>query len=618
MVGHSEDSGPMTNDVRLARVPRQQWPEGSLRPMYRWNMGYPRVVSDKHGPDYAPVDGQQLSKPLGFIPQVRETWAYWDTTYGVQNEWGLSIGESTCTARTVGWPVDKPYGFNLAGIEDLSKIALERCKTARCAIETMGAIAVQHGFYSADGGEPSKPAYDGSSECLLLADGNPGELWIFNVLTGQGNASAIWAAQRVPDNHVTAIGNAFSIRKMNLSDSENFLYSPDVTSLAREKGWWSPHRDDPPEIFNFFAAYGYTPASSDVHEHNVLAFYSGRRLWRIFSVLSPIEGAKLNPKEGNLPLTKHPYPTSVPAAKGSVTLQMVLDMYRDHYEGTPYDLTKGMSAGPFGNPNRGITPASLNGLWERAISMYRTSWSFVLEAKPSYKSVTWFGWDAPHGTTYLPLFGAAVEPAPESYHNHEGHMSRFSHKTAFWAFNLVNQYQDLNFQLINADVQRRAHRIESDAQQQVALWIEEANLTHDVPSALKILTLHSNTFAQKAVDEHWEFAYSLFAKYGRYVVTHNESANGESVHGIGSQEYPEWWLRSPEVGFSTWAWDGPYHGVTLISTALTAGRESHISVVHACLLALCASAVAAGVAHRLGVRRGKRSMEMRDYYIIQP
>jgi dipeptidase len=138
----------------------------------------------------------------------------------VQNEWGLSIAESTCTARTVGWPADKPYGFNLAGIEDLSKIALERCKTARCAVETMGKIAVQHGFYSADGGEPSQPAYDGSSECLLLADGNPGELWIFNVMTGKGNASAIWAAQRVPDDHVTAIGNTFTIRKMNLSDSK--------------------------------------------------------------------------------------------------------------------------------------------------------------------------------------------------------------------------------------------------------------------------------------------------------------------------------------------------------------------------------------------------------------
>jgi len=616
MVGHSEDSGPMTNDVRLARVPRQQWPEGSLRPMYHWNMGYPRVVSDKFGPDYAPMDGETPSKPLGYIPQVEKTWAYWDTTYGVQNEWGLSIAESTCTARTVGWAADKPHGFNLAGIEDLSKIALERCKTARCAVETMGKISVKHGFYSADGGEPSAPAYSGSSECLLLADGSPGELWIFNVMTGKSNASAIWAAQRVPDNHVTAIGNAFTIRKMNLSDSQNFLHSPSVSSLAKENGWWTPQRDAP-EIFDFFGAYGYTPPSSEVLMSNVLAFYSGRRMWRVFSVFSPSEGAKLDPNGGNLPNAKQPYPTSVPTAKGSITLQMVMDMYRDHYEGTPYDLTKGMAAGPYGNPNRAVTPEGVPGLWERAISMFRTSWSFVLEAKPNAKSVTWFGWDAPHGTAYLPFFGAAVDPAPESYRSREGHMSKFSHKTAFWAFSLVNQYQDLNFQLINADVQRRAHQVEKHAQQQVASWVAEAEQAHDVPAARKLLTLRSNAFAQTVVDEWWEFAYTLFGKYGRYVVTFNETANGEIVHGAGSQEYPEWWLRSPEVGFTTWSKDGPYHGIDLSSTLLSAKGENHISVVHACLIALCAAAVAAALAHRSGVREGKRSMETGDYFVMQ-
>jgi len=175
MIGHSEDSGPSANDVRLVRVPRQQWAEGSKRPLYSWRPGYPRVVSTElHTPDYAPVNGEELDVPLAHIPQVKETWAYWDTDYGVQNEWGVSIGESTCTAKTVGWPSNLPYGYNNAGIEDLSKIALERCKTARCAAETMGTIAVDQGFYSADSGEPSAPGYTGSSECLLLADATPG------------------------------------------------------------------------------------------------------------------------------------------------------------------------------------------------------------------------------------------------------------------------------------------------------------------------------------------------------------------------------------------------------------------------------------------------------------
>merc|ERR1711937_970268 len=111
-----------------------------------------------------------------------------------------------------------------------------------------------------------------------------------------------------------------------------------------------------------------------------------------------------------------------------------------------------MAAGPFGNPNRGPAETGVSGQWERAISMYRTAWSFVLEARPNKRSITWFGWDAPHGTAYLPFFGAAAEGAPLSYHTHEGCQSKFSTKVAWWAFNIVNQYTDLNFKVINADV----------------------------------------------------------------------------------------------------------------------------------------------------------------------
>lgn len=82
----------------------------------------------------------------------------------MQNEWGLSIGESTATAMTAGWAVSKPWGRCRVGIEDLTKLALERCKTARCAVQTMGDIAVEQGFYSADSGSPQAPAYSGSSE----------------------------------------------------------------------------------------------------------------------------------------------------------------------------------------------------------------------------------------------------------------------------------------------------------------------------------------------------------------------------------------------------------------------------------------------------------------------
>lgn len=628
MVGHSDDSGPSATDVRLVRVPRRKWPQGSLRPLFRWADGYPRVVNAALSPEYAPVDQQRETVPLGYIPQVSQTWAYWDTDYGVQNEAGLSLGESTCTAKTVGWSADLPYGHNRAGIEDLSKIAMERCETARCAVQVMGEIAVEQGFYSADSGQPENPAYSGSAECLAVADAKLGELWIFNVLTGKNNASAIWAAQRVPSSHVAAVGNSFTIRKMNLSDGENFMHSSEVSRLAEEMGWWSRENEAVPGIFDFFGSYGYVPTTMNEAERNVLAFYSGRRMWRIFSLLSPAEGAKLDPNRGNLPDTQDPYPGSVLAPKKSVTLQMVLDAYRDHYEGTPYDLTQGMAAGPFGTPNRGITPRGVLGLWERAISMHRTSFSFVCVARPKGRSIMWFGLDSPHGSTYLPFYGAASTSAPDSYHSHKGFQSKFSNSVAWWAFNLVNQYQDLNFRAINADVRQRAREIESQAMRLTALWEEEADAVSPRGASLAVLTARSNAFAEDVVAGWWNFCTTLFAKYGRYVVTYNESENGESMAG---QAYPEWWVRSPEVGFSTWAPRGPYHGMLLSAevsprlsqpaleaSSLPASLVTKINVPMVFVLWLLSATFLAGIAHQVGVRQGRESHDIHQGYVHYP
>lgn len=624
MVAHSEDSGPATNDVRLTRVPRKQWPEGSLRPLYVWNAGYPRVVSTVlDTPDYAPFGDEELTEPIGHIAQVRETWAYWDMDYGMQNEWGLSMGESTCTARTVGWPANVPHGHNRAGIEDLSKIALERCTTARCAVETMGKIAVEQGFYSADSGAPSAPAYAGSSECLIIADASPGEIWIFDIMTGKNNASAIWAAERVPDNHVTIAANTFTIRTMNLSDSRNFLYSPHVSALAEEMGWWSRDKDASPDLFDFMGAYGYTPPAGAGEENNIVNYYSSRRMWRIFSLLSPAEGAKLDPERGNLPHEKNPYPNSVPAPRRSLTRQNLMDAYRDHYEGTAYDLTKGMAAGPFGNPNRGPTPPGLTGLWERAVSMHRATWSFVLEARPHRRSMAWFGWDAPHSTAYLPLYAAATESAPESYHSHDGHMSKFSNKVAFWAWNVASQVQNNNFQLINADVLKNAHRLEKEGAQAVESWEAEAEKAESEDAAIALLTQRSNAFVHKAVEDWWQFSFSLFAKFHHYGIVYNESGTNGEVW----LNYPEWWLKSPEVGFTSWSPKGPYHGILL--DAQVATREpildeklpiaSGIDLTWVVMIAICSSCLSVVVAHKVGFRRGQKSAsaDMQYYYAMR-
>ncbi|CAE7426497.1 pipD, partial [Symbiodinium necroappetens] len=346
-----------------------------------------------------------------------------------------------------------------------------------------------------------------------------------------------------------------------------------VTDLAVEKGWWHPSEAKFPGVFDFFGAYGYQPtaentAIEDIASiRNLMAYYSGRRMWRIFSLLSPSEGEKLDPNLGNLPKTKNPYPPSVPAPRGSVTRSMVMNALRDHYEGTPYDLTKGMAAGPHGTPNRGpIT--GIKGQWERAISMFRTAYSYVLEIRPNRRSITWFGYDAAHGTAWMPFYGSSPIPAPQMYTAHGLNMSTFNTDAAWWAFNLVNQYSDINFQLpvrlINGEARAKAGEIELEAAKLVKVW--EASIdSSGEEDDLAILAAKTNAYAEVKVQEWWKFAWYLIAKYGRQVVTYNESSVG-GVNYTG-QIYPQWWLQSPDVGFTTWSPKGPWIGVPDIGCA---------------------------------------------------
>ncbi|RHX99976.1 hypothetical protein DYB36_013467, partial [Aphanomyces astaci] len=308
-------------DLRLVFVPAADYDHGSERAVYDFNPGYPRVTTMQRGPDYMPKVGENLTEPLGYIPQVQHTYAYFDQDYGIMNEVQLSIAESTCAAKTVGWPTDVPYGYNMFGIAELTKLALERCDSAR---------SVKYGFYSEDSGSPLTPGYGDSAEALAISD-KYGETWIFH------NASAVWAAQRVPPGHVAAVANGFIIRELNLTNSDNYLASPNVHSFAQSMGWWDPSAGP----FDFTAAYNYhTPGP-------IGPLYVGRRVWRILDWFAP--SLRLNATLGQSTLPTYPFSVPVDAP---VTLHSVFELLKDHYEGTAFDMTQGLAAGPFGNPTR--------------------------------------------------------------------------------------------------------------------------------------------------------------------------------------------------------------------------------------------------------------------------
>jgi|TARA_B110000208_G_scaffold119461_1_gene146050 dipeptidase len=327
--------------------------------------------------------GQSPSVAIGTIPEVNSTYGYFEANYGIMNEWSVGFGESTCSG-VFGTNSVGHGGKALLSIDSLSRIAMERAKTSKQAVHIMGTLAEKYGFYGAG-------SFEGSAESLMVVD--PTEGWIFQILPDDTGASAIWAAARVPDDHVGIVANMFTIRGLDVDDTKNFAFSASVHTIAQKKGWWKP--DDGP--LDFTAIY-----SDGEYAHK---FYSGRRMWGGYGMLAP--SVKLPDNYTDLRFDTV-YPTFVKPDK-KVTVADLLAVHRTFYEGTKYDMTKGVAAGPFGNPDRfktqGIT--KIKGAWERSIGLFRTTQAHVLQARSwlpkGQGGVVWYGPHAAHGSCFVPL-----------------------------------------------------------------------------------------------------------------------------------------------------------------------------------------------------------------------
>ncbi|OQR89843.1 peptidase [Achlya hypogyna] len=523
IVTHNDDAGGDAADLRLVAIAAADHAPGARRSLYKLFGGYPRVVAEDRGPQYAPVKGQNLSEPLGFIPQVPHTYSYIQQEYGIVNEVQLAIGESTCSAKTTGWPRNIPGGQSLLGIGELTNIAMERCDSARCAIQTMGDLAVEHGFYGEYGGTPDAPGYD--SEALGITD-KYGEVWIFHILAGPANNSAIWAAQRVPDNHVAVLANRFTIGAIDLSKPDEFMASPNVFSAAEFMGWYTPTVPGKTDDFDFATVYSASPPAAP-------HFYADGRTWRVYSTFA----ASLNTSHAFGWVAEYPrYPFSVPVDK-PISLQQVTTLLRDQYQDTEYDLTQGVAAGPFGSPLRysGYT-LGVHGGWVNPISVHRTLYSYAVQVT-SAAATLWFGQSAPHGTVYVP-FSALQETLPPSYHDLAGKQSEFGHHSAWWAFNFVNNWRTLRYDLISEDVRHFIAKFQDEAFVLNAKMTARAVSIADETKRRSFLETAHNRFAERVVAERWRLAWALVAKYSDGYVT-----TGEEPGGMASPGYPKWWLE---------------------------------------------------------------------------
>lgn len=535
LIAHSDDD---VSDERLIYVPAKTNSHGSVRPVYYDNASLGpltdlsgklynaselyRYIGSSRGPGYEVLEDLMNERnlynsiPLGSIPQVENTYAYFDSSYGVMNEKQLMIGECTCGAKVHPKPDPKKRIFYSS---ELSRVALERCTNARKAVKLMGQLIAEYGYY-------------GTGETLLIGDTD--EAWVMEMCGyDMDGTDGIWVAQRVPDNGYFVAANEFRIREV-IKDSDDFMYSDNLHDVCKKLGWWDPREN---ELLDWLPTVSYGEYSHP--------YYSLRRVWRALTKAKPSANLPIWVENG---YTKE-YPFAIiPDCK--LTVGDIANIYRDHYEGTEFDLTRGKGAGPWGDPTRyennpdqgnafELNVNTPRGAWERPISIYRCGMMWINQARTGMTDavggVSWVGLDRPAANCLLPFYcGVTDLPACVQKMN----LTDFSTDSAWWAFNFVANFATIKYSYMMQDLQELRSKLEAAAFERIANTSREEGGCPSKRADLTVdeATKYCNDNAEFVLKAWWRLAQQMIVKY-------NDGCRTSSSSPMQKIDYHETWLR---------------------------------------------------------------------------
>jgi dipeptidase len=431
-----------------------------------------------------------IYKKIGEIPQVKHTYSYVNSAYPCINEKQLAIGESTFGGRE-NLQSDK----GLIDCTMLCQLMVERCTSAQEAIKLAGELTAKYG-------------YNDAGECLTIADKK--EVWHFEILgPGKEKVGSIWVAQRVPDEQVSVNANASRIRKINVKDKANYLASENIFQVAIDSGWCTSPAD-----FEF--CYAYAPESRT-------SLASRRREWRVLDLLAP--SLKLDPNAEN-------YPFSVKPDK-PVTMEKLVSIFKDYYEGTPFDMTKDMIVtdkdgkaviSPLANPHMPYDANKLfkiNGGWgwmgERTIARWYTMYATIIQCRDwlpdPVGGLVWLALDNVSTSVYIPVYcGITDMPAPYKV---DGRIRGFSNESAWWAFNRLGTLTAQRWGDMRHDVDAIWNPIQQELFDRQATFEQQAVQMYkeDRDKGRAFLTSYTNHWGTVVVDKAWKLGDYLWTKY---------------------------------------------------------------------------------------------------------
>ena len=470
-----------------------------------------------------------------YVKQVEYTY----NVVGLMNEKQVTIVETTFDGR-----LELVNHDGLLDYFSLMRLALQRASTAREAIKCMAELVEEYG-------------YNSSGETLTVCD--PNEAWIMEIIgKGPDKKGAVWVALRIPDDCICAHANLSRIRQFPQGktsvNSKNLkkinkpevdcVYASDVISFAREKGFFSGKDAD----FSFRDAY------CPIDFENVR--YADARVWSFFRhhYSHEVMDQYLPYINGDFDQCDH-LPLWIKPDKPLSLRDLQQDM-RDHFEGTPLDMTSDMTAGPWGMPIRPLPmhykdSDSLDYFRERPIATQQSGFTMTCQMRSwlpdDVGGVTWFNCDDANMVAYVPLY-CCITQVPDCFRPENNPRAEFSDKSAFWMNNWVANMVYPRYSMMIGDLRQAQNELEDyyfNDQESVLSAIEKM-----MPADRRsYLNNKSIAYADRMMQRWDKLAKYLIVKYNDQVVKRVDKEGNFQRWGYETPGYDQQFIDA--IGKST-------------------------------------------------------------------